>query len=430
MTKSDAPRLQAVKGMCDLLPPESRRLAEVERISHQVLQSYGYVQVHTPIVEHTPLFARSIGEETDIVEKEMYTFDDRDGRSLTLRPEGTAGVVRAYNEHARHKTEPVTLWYYIGAMFRHERAQRGRYRQFHQLGVEALGVADPGIDAEMLSMLMDLLVRLGLPASAMELHLNSLGCPVCRPAHRAALLAYLEPHGPALCEDCKRRFQHNPLRVLDCKVEGCRAIAAGAPTMLELLCPECQVHWNGLVAALGALQVEHMVDHRLVRGLDYYGRTTFELISSAGNLGSQNTVAGGGRYDGLVQVMGGPPTPAVGFAMGLERLLLALADGPPVGPQAEVCFVTQGDDARRAALPLARALRVDGLRVDVDHRGSSVKSQMKRANRLGARVVLILGADEVARGVVTLRRMDSSEQTEVAMEQVVGRVTETLRGEA
>lgn len=419
--KQDGGRLQAVKGMRDLLPPDSRRLAAIERLAHEMLQSQGYFPVHTPIVEYTPLFARSIGEETDIVEKEMYTFEDRDGRSLTLRPEGTAGVVRAYNEHALHKAEPVTLWYYIGPMFRHERWQRGRYRQFYQLGVEALGVADPGIDAEMLSMLVDLLLKVGLPAESMELHLNSLGCPVCRPTHRKALLDYLAPRAGELCEDCQRRFGQNPLRVLDCKVPGCRAIAVGAPTTLDLLCGDCRTHWDGLVSALGALDLEHQVDHRLVRGLDYYSRTTFELISNSGNLGSQNTVAGGGRYDGLVALMGGPPTPAVGFAMGLERLLLALGD-TELPPQVEVAFVTQGDAARLAALPLARALRRRGVRVDVDHRGSSMKSQMKRANRLGAGVVLILAERELERGVVALRQMKSSEQSEVPGDEVVERV--------
>jgi histidyl-tRNA synthetase len=419
-------RLQAVKGMYDLLPPDSRRLQEVERICHDLLQRHGYVQVHTPVVEYTPLFARSIGEETDIVEKEMYTFEDRDGRLLTLRPEGTAGVVRAYNEHAIHKAEPVTLWYYLGPMFRHERWQRGRYRQFHQLGVEALGPAGPSVDAEMLSMLVGLLLRLGLPAERMELHLNSLGCPTCRPTYRQSLLDFLLPHEPALCEDCQRRFRENPLRVLDCKVEGCRAIAAGAPTTLDSLCGECRDHWDGLLADLAALEVAYVVDHALVRGLDYYTRTTFELTSDAGSLGSQNTLAGGGRYDGLVELLGGPPTQAVGFAMGLERLLLALGDHPPLPPQADVCVVTRTATERRSALPLARMLREQGVRVEVDHRGSSIKSQMKRANRLGCSLVLILGEGELARGTVTVRRMDSSEQEEIPRAELAPRVLEWL----
>jgi histidyl-tRNA synthetase len=432
MSKKEVQRLKAVKGMNDVLPPDSRRMAEVARVSHEVLQAYGYAEVHTPILEYTPLFCRSIGEETDIVEKEMYTFEDRDGRMVTMRPECTASCVRAYNEHAVHKAEPVTLWYYIGPMFRHERAQRGRYRQFFQLGVEALGVEDPGIDAEILAMLVDLLARLGLPRESMALHLNSLGCPVCRPMHREALLAFLAPHESELCEDCRRRFRQNPLRVLDCKVESCRAIAEDAPRMLDLLCEACSAHWDGLTASLSALSLEHHVDHRLVRGLDYYNRTTFELLSTAGALGSQNTVAGGGRYDGLVELLGGPHTPAVGFAMGLERLLLALGDRPEPPARVEVYVATQGDEARRALLPLARELRRAGVRVEVDHRGSSLKSQLKRGNRLGAQVGLIAGEEELARGVVTVRRMtesiSTSEQAEVARDRVVERVLDWLRG--
>lgn len=424
MGKPKAKRLQTVKGMYDLIPPNSRRLREVERVSHRVLRRYGYQPAATPLLEDTQLFARSIGEETDIVEKEMYTFTDRDGSSLTLRPEGTASAVRAYVEHAIHKAEPVTQWYYLGPMFRHERAQRGRYRQFYQLGVEALGVADPGIDAEMLAMLVELLEELGLDET--ELHLNTLGCDVCRPGYRNAILEALAPHEAELCEDCKRRYRTNPLRVLDCKQRGCRQIAAAAPTILELVCSDCREHWDELQADLEALGVsEIVVNNRLVRGLDYYTRTTFELTSSAGGLGSQNTVAGGGRYDGLVQLLGGPPTPAVGFAMGLERLLLALGDeAPPLPPLSEVCFVTSDRAAHRHALGLARTLRQRGVVVDVDHRGSSFKSQMKRANRRGCALALLLGESELERGVVTVRQMASSEQEEV---QAAGLVDEVLR---
>jgi histidyl-tRNA synthetase len=422
---SASSRLQAVKGMYDLIPPQSRRLGQVERVSHELLATYGYSELRTPLLEYTGLFARSIGEETDIVEKEMYTFEDRDGRSLTLRPEGTASAVRAYIEHGLAASDPITRWYYFGPMFRHERAQRGRYRQFHQLGVEALGVAEPGIDAEVCALLWQLCGRLGL--EGLELHLNTLGCGECRPAFRAALLAYLTPHEPRLCEDCRRRFRQNPLRVLDCKTESCRAIADGAPTSLALACAACRAHWDGLLLDLEVLGVKHLLDHRLVRGLDYYTRTTFELQSTAPGLGSQNTVAGGGRYDGLVAELGGPPTPAVGFAMGLERLLLALGDErPPLGPVARVGCVSRGEAARRALLPLAQALREAGIPVDVDHRGSSVKSQMKRADRLGCELVLLLGEDELARGVATLREMKSSEQSEVPLAEAVSRALARL----
>ncbi len=418
-------RLQAVKGMYDMIPPQSRRLREVERRSHALLERYGYSEVRTPIVEHTSLFSRSIGEETDIVEKEMYTFDDRDGRSLSLRPEGTASAVRAYIEHAVNQSEPVTRWYYLGPMFRHERAQRGRYRQFYQLGVEALGAADPGMDAEMMALLSDLLGELGL--SGLELHLNTLGCGECRPAFRAALLAYLTPHEGALCEDCRRRFKQNPLRVLDCKVEGCRVIAERAPTSLEHTCGPCRTHWDGLLADLAAMELPYQIDHRLVRGLDYYTRTTFELISRSEQLGAQNTVAGGGRYDRLVEELGGPPTPAVGFAMGLERLLLTLGDErPPLPPVAEVCCVAHGEAARRSLLALALGLRRAGISVDVDHRAASLKSQMKRANRLGAKLALIVGDDELAQGLITVRDMGTSAQEQLPLADALAAIPRRL----
>jgi histidyl-tRNA synthetase len=310
-------------------------------------------------------------------------------------------------------------------MFRHERAQRGRYRQFYQLGVEVLGAAGSGVDAEMIGMLVHLLEELGL--EGLEVRLNTLGCPGCRPAYRQALLDYLGPREAELCGDCRRRFRQNPLRVLDCKQPGCQAVAEGAPTSLELTCPDCREHWDGLVGDLGALGVAHHVDHRLVRGLDYYTRTTFEVLSTVGELGAQNTIAGGGRYDGLVELLGGPPTPAVGFAMGLERLLLALpGDRPPLEPPVEACLVTRGEAARRAAMPLAQRLRRAGVRVDQDHRGGSVKSQMKRAGRLGCRWVLLLGDEELARDVVTLRDMQCSTQQDVPLVEAVEAVRRAL----
>ena len=419
-------KLRAVKGMHDMYPPQSRRLREIERMGHTLLQAHGYAEARTPIVEYTPLFARSIGDDTDIVEKEMYTFDDRDGRSLTMRPEGTASVVRAYVEHGLHKVEPVTRWYYLGPMFRHERAQRGRYRQFYQLGVEALGLEQPGIDAEMIAMLLTLLRRCGL--TSLEVRVNSLGCPACRPAYREALLAYLAPHEQDLCEDCQRRFSENPLRVLDCKVEGCKTIADAAPNSLDLLCEPCEVHWAGVMKDLDLLGVQPQIDNRLVRGLDYYTRTTFEVMSTEGDLGSQNTIAGGGRYDGLVKELGGPHTPAIGFAMGLERLLLALGDErPPVPPAAAVTFICPGEDARATAVPLARDLRDNDVTVELDHRAGSMKSQMKRANKLGSRLALIIGGDELERQVVALRDMDSSTQEEVPMSELVARVLSMLK---
>ncbi|MCC6746492.1 MAG: histidine--tRNA ligase [Deltaproteobacteria bacterium] len=424
--KDDSERLQSVKGMYDLLPPDSLRLREVERIGHEVLRRYGYVEVRTPVVEYTTLFSRSIGDATDIVEKEMYTFTDRDERSITMRPEGTAGAVRAYVEHAIHKADPVSRWYYLGPMFRHERWQRGRYRQFHQLGVEVFGVADPGADAEVMALVVDLARAFGL--EELELKVNTLGCAECRPAYRAGLVAFLEPRRELLCEDCQRRFGHNPLRVLDCKQERCRALSLEAPSPVEHACEGCAAHWQGVLADLRALEVACEVDARLVRGLDYYSRTTFELVSHGGQLGSQNTLAGGGRYDGLVGQLGGPPTPAVGFAMGLERLLLALPeDRPALASLAQVVFVTRGEPARRAALPMVQALRSRGIAVELDHRGMSVKSQMKRADRVGCSVVVLVGEDELQREVVTVRRMATSTQEEVPVVELAARIDGLLR---
>jgi histidyl-tRNA synthetase len=423
--EGNAPRLQAVKGMCDLFPPDSRRLRVVEGVCRRILERYGYVEVRTPVVEYTPLFARSIGDSTDIVEKEMYTFDDRDGKSLTLRPEGTAGVVRAYVEHSLHMVESVTQVYYLGPMFRHERAQRGRFRQFYQLGVEALGAAPPEIDAEMIDMLLHLLLELGL--EGVEIHVNTLGCPECRPAFREALVGYLDPRVSLLCEDCARRYRQNPLRVLDCKVEGCREVARGAPTSIDHTCRPCREHWDGLLAAFAILGVPYQIDHRLVRGLDYYTRTTFEAIGTSGELGSQSTLAGGGRYDGLVEELGGPPTPAVGFAMGMERLLLSLGQDRPALPSvSQISLVAPGEEARRRALGIAKELRRRGARVDIDHRSGSLKSQMKRAARRESGLVLLLGAEELARGVAVLRDMSASTQTEVALIELVDRILERL----
>ncbi|MFH1131492.1 MAG: histidine--tRNA ligase [Pseudomonadota bacterium] len=420
--------IKAVKGMPDLLPPASRRMAKLEAISHRVLRTYGYAEIRTPVVEYTPLFARSIGDTSDIVEKEMYTFLDRDERSLTLRPEGTAGIARAYIEHAINKIEPATSWYYLGPMFRHERAQRGRYRQFFQLGAEFLGVESPSADAEMLAMLAYLLGEMGLESA--ELHLNSLGCQKCRPEYRQKLIEYLKPRKSELCEDCSRRFVENPLRVLDCKKDECTRVSGDAPQTLELICPDCKEHWEGVLLDLETLQVDFEVNHRLVRGLDYYTRTTFEIIGNTGELGTQNTLGGGGRYDCLIEQLGGEPTPAVGFALGLERILLALpTDRPVLSPLAQVFVVTRGEEARRSALPLVEALRREGISTVMDLRQGSVKSQMKRADRLGSELALILGEQELQKGLITLRRMSASEQEEVPRQDVVPRLLAILKEE-
>jgi histidyl-tRNA synthetase len=401
--------LQAVKGMNDLLPPDSAKWAFVEGRTRAAFERHGYREVRTPIVEYTPLFVRSIGEATDVVEKEMYTFADRDERSLTLRPEGTASCVRAYLEHAVHKKEPVTRWYYSGPMFRHERAQRGRYRQFHQMGVEALGVADPSLDAEQVAMLHGLFTELGL--AGLDVVVNSVGGPEDRPAYRAALVAYFTPRAAELCDDCRRRLERNPLRILDCKNPGCQAVAAGAPSLAAHLGEASRAHFARFRAALEALSVPHRVDERLVRGLDYYTGTIYEVRAASGDLGAQNTLVGGGRYDRLVEEMGGPPTPAVGFAIGVERLVLSLpGEAERYEPRTEVFLVGIGEAARASVLAAAARLRGAGLRAEVDHRGGSMKSQLKRADKLRARAVVIVGDAELARGEVTLRDMDAGAQ--------------------
>jgi len=418
-------RIQAVKGMNDVLPPDGARLERVVRTSRRMLEAYGYREVVTPAVEYTPLFVRAVGEVTDLVEKEMYTFPDRDGRSLSLRPEGTAGAIRAYVEHAVHKAEPVTKWYYAGPMFRHERQQRGRYRQFHQVGAEALGVAEPGIDAEMITMLVDLLATLSVPGT--RARVSSLGCAGCRPAYRERLTGFLRPRAEALCEDCRRRIDRNPLRVLDCKKPGCAAARAGAPSTLDVLCPECRAHLDAVVGDLAALRVAHELDGTLVRGLDYYTRTTFEITGDAAELGAQNTLLGGGRYDALVEELGGPSVPAIGFAMGIERILLAMpADAP--APAADVFLVAIGEAARRWSIAQARVLRAAGLRVELDHRGGNPKRQIRRADSAGARFVVLVGDDELSAGTAALKDLRSGEQREIPQSALATELARLLSG--
>ena len=423
------PRLLAVKGMNDVLPPESERWAHVERLARESFERHGFHELLTPLLEYTPLFVRSIGEVTDVVEKEMYTFTDRDDRSITLRPEGTAGAVRAYLEHSTHAREPVTRWYYSGPMFRHERAQRGRYRQFYQMGVEALGVAEPTVDAEQIAMLHELFS--GLRIGGLEIVVNNVGGPADRPAYRQSLVDYFTPHRDRLCPDCQRRLERNPLRVLDCKVEACHALALGAPEVLASLGEATRAHFAAFRAALDALEVPHRVDPHLVRGLDYYTGTIFEIRAQGGDLGAQNTIAGGGRYDNLIAELGGPSTPAFGFALGMERVVLSLPDAPEAFALApQVFVVTLGEAARLAGLRLARSLRAAGLRVEFEHRASSMKSQLKRADKLGSRVALILGDDELARGAVMVRDLGKSEQAEVPVGEVLARVKGLLSAPA
>jgi len=417
---------RSVKGMNDILAPEIHKWAFVEKRARGVFERHGYSEVRTPMLEHTELFVRSIGEATDVVSKEMYTFEDRDGSSLTLRPEGTAACVRAYLEHSVGKREPVTRWYYAGPMFRRERAQRGRYRQFYQLGVEAFGMAEPSVDAEQIAMLYDLFAALEIPDLSVEI--NSVGTSEDRPAYLRELVAYLEPHRAELCADCQRRLEKNPLRVLDCKNPSCQALLDGAPRITDHLGEASRAHFDGVRRALDALGVPYAVNPKMVRGLDYYTGTTYEVLARGGDLGAQNTLGAGGRYDGLVKDLGGSPTPAVGFALGIERVILSLTAEPEsYRKPPDVFLATLGEPARAKALGLARSLRARGFHVEVEHRDASVKSQLKHADRLGARTVLVLGEREVQAGQIVLRDMQAGAQRTLADADLYGELKKLLR---
>jgi histidyl-tRNA synthetase len=405
-------RIQSVRGMHDVLPARCAAWQRLEDVVREVFAGYGYQEIRLPIVESTELFARSIGEVTDIVEKEMYSFEDRNGDSLTLRPEGTAGCVRAGIEHGLFHNQQQRLWY-LGPMFRHERPQKGRYRQFHQAGIEAFGFEGPDIDAELILMTARLLRVLGL--ENLRLELNSLGSHDARAQYRERLIYYLLAHEEELDEDSKRRLHSNPLRVLDSKNPDMRAIVAQAPSLADALDPDSAAHFNQLCALLDAAGIRYTVNPRLVRGLDYYSRTVFEWISE--DLGAQGTICAGGRYDALVEQLGGRPTYATGFAIGLERVLQLLEmHGLAAEAVATHVYLAAIDGtALRASLVLAERLRdeLDGLKLIVNAGGGSLKAQLRRADRVGARVALILGEDELAAETVTVKylREDREQQT-------------------
>ncbi|MGM0544347.1 MAG: histidine--tRNA ligase [Pseudomonadota bacterium] len=414
MSKSDVKKIQAIRGMNDLLPSDSPRWQFFEGKVRQLMQRYGFAEIRMPIVEQTALFARSIGEVTDIVEKEMYTFEDRNGDSLTLRPEGTASCVRAAMEHGLLYNQTQRLWYQ-GPMFRHERPQKGRYRQFHQVGVEAYGFDGPDIDAEVILLSARLWRELGL-LEHVTLELNSLGSSEARAAYRDKLIAYFEQHRDVLDEDSQRRLTSNPLRILDSKNPAMAEMLDAAPRLLDNLDDASRAHFEQLKALLDAAGIPFVVNPRLVRGLDYYSRTVFEWTTTA--LGSQGTVCAGGRYDGLVEQLGGKPTPAVGFAMGIERLILLLETLDLVPDEAlggsDVYLLAMDDSATAAAMALAEQLRSElpWLRLQLHCGGGSFKSRMKKADKSGAAFALLLGEDEVAERAVTLKalRDDQAQQ--------------------
>jgi len=407
--------ISSVKGTHDILPGEVEKWQYVERVARELCGRYGYVEIRTPVIEREELFVKGTGGTTDIVQKEMYTFTDKGGERISLRPEATPSMVRAYVEHALEQALPVVKLFTMGPMFRHERPQKGRYRQFHQLNVEVFGQNDPAIDAEVIDLAWSLVAGLGIARA--ELVINSVGCAACRPKFQEALLAALGDDLPRLCQDCQRRAKTNPLRIYDCKVEADQPIIDRLPHSVDYLCEPCATHFAGVKAQLDAWGIPWRISHRLVRGLDYYTRTTFEVLGET--LGAQNAILGGGRYDGLVKDLGGPDRTGIGFAAGLERLVLALPDGSTAAAPARAFVVAIGDDGRAEALRLLRELRQAGLPAQMELEARGMKAQMKRADRLQARIALIVGGDELARGEVTLRDMRTGDQRAVPRPGVV-----------
>ncbi len=404
--------IKAPRGTRDILGDESWKWARVLDVCRRVAEDFGYKEVILPIFEHTELFSRGIGDATDVVEKEMYTFLDRGDRSITLRPELTASVMRSYLEHDMNRgPQPVKLWS-AGPMFRYERPQKGRYRQFTQVDFETLGVSSPMADLETIDSAMEIYRRLGL--SNLEVLINSVGCPVCRPVYRKALRNFLSGRLDSLCETCQGRFDRNPLRILDCKKPDCKTLTENAPAMIDSLCEECRVHFDQVMAGLSKIGAVVKIDNRLVRGLDYYTKTAFEVL--AGELGSQNAVCGGGRYDNLAESIGGPHVPGVGFAAGIERIILTLeGQGVSLGeePRAGIFVIAASSDAKLEVAAIAHELRASGLSADIDFTDRSLKAQMKYASSLGADFVCIVGEDELASGIVAVKNMKNGEQLSV-----------------
>ncbi len=417
--------IQAIKGTKDILPEESYLWQQLEAKLRALARAYHYEEIRVPTFEETELFVKGTGETTDIVGKEMYTFRDKGERSVTLKPEGTPSVIRAYLEHGLDGKAPLFKAYYLERMYRQEKPQAGRLRQFTQFGAEALGSLDPALDAEMLDLAWKVCEVAGL--KQIELKLSSIGCPACRPAYKAMIKERLLPASGELCGDCKERLEKNPLRVLDCKVEHCKELTQGLPSILDYLCVDCKAHFVKVKACLGDLDIPYVIDTRMVRGLDYYTKTVFELVSTA--LGSRGALPAGGRYDGLVETLGGKPTPGVGFACGMEPLLLAMEKEGVVWKdenRLDVFLATLGEEAKRAGFKLVDALRNQGLSCEMDFLSRSLKAQMREADRLQAKYVLILGEDELKKKIITLREMATKEQNEVALDEVSGTLTKLL----
>lgn len=418
----------APKGLNDITPDDMPYWHAVESKVRATMPVYGYEEIRTPMMEKTEVFARGVGEETDVVEKEMYTFNDKGGRSMTLRPENTASVVRAYLEHKYYGKEELSKWYYLGPMFRYEAPQKGRSRQFHQYGAEAIGSNDPALDAEMINLATDILTSLGL--NEVGLSLNSIGCPDDREEYIEELVEYLDPFKEELCEDCQARLKTNPLRILDCKNQTCSSIVEDGPEITDYLCSECRDHFNNVKKYLEQLNLNYTLDPNLVRGLDYYTKTVFEVFSS--DLGAQDALVGGGRYDGLVELFGGDPTPAVGFAGGIERLVLLLEELERVElkkRELDVYIATLDQETKRRGLELVQKLRNSGLKTEIDYLEKSLQGQLGYADRYGADITAILGPQELSEDEITLRDMETGEQTLVPLSHFTEKVVNLLESE-
>lgn len=419
-------QIQSPKGTRDMLPKESYLWQWIESVMREEAALAGYREIRTPVFEYTELFERGVGDTTDIVQKEMYTFQDKGERSITLKPEGTAGAVRALIEHKLYAEPlPVKMYYLNNPIFRYENPQHGRLREHHQFGMECFGVKGPTADAEVILCVLRILERLGL--EDLQVHINSIGCPVCRPAYHAALRDYLGARLADLCPQCQERFERNPLRVLDCKERGCQVVAAGAPSILTHLCEECDTHFQGLQALLNARGLCIKIDPHIVRGLDYYTKTVFEIIMQSPR--GPIALCGGGRYDGLVREIGGPDMPGVGFGIGTERILLELGNQgiTPEAPNVSEVFVASlGEEGRLPAFELGMSLRREGFSADFDHMERSLKAQFRYADKQGVRVMVIVGGEELSRGMVIIKNMDSGEEIEAPLGQAASVIKQQL----
>ncbi|MBQ1220523.1 MAG: histidine--tRNA ligase [Peptococcaceae bacterium] len=407
------------RGTNDFLPGESEKWQYIEQLCRQVCAEYGYKEIRLPIFEHTEVYLRSVGETSDIVEKEMYSFEDKGLTHVTLRPEGTAGTVRAFLENRLYADPQPTKLYYMGPMFRYDKPQAGRYRQFNQFGIEVFGADHATIDAEVITLAVEIFKRLGL--TGLSVKINTVGCADCRPKHMEELKTYFRQHEDNLCETCRDRLERNPLRILDCKEDGCKAVAKGAPTTIEAACDNCSTHFNQLLGYLDAVGISYEIDTNLVRGLDYYVRTAFEVvINSVGS--AQNALCGGGRYNGMVEQFGGDDMPGIGYAMGMERLLLTLKEQGielPVGKHPDVYIAPLGDAAQKEAFVLTQALRSRNIYTEKDYLGKSLKAQMKAADRFQVKYCVIIGDSELEKGIAVVREMATGEQQEIALSQLV-----------